>query len=246
MSTCALCQLYRRPGKVPPEVGVACLVCLDLLDRDLAAMPELCRALPAMLAPRASGGHSGGHRAPGPRLPVSLDALSLMGPGSILAPAAGGLIPPLVLLRDHATAWAVMRAVTAAVEAREYELGHDGRPVLHGSVESLVAYLRVRLEWAAAAMGSFPTFARSIVVTTRQLRAVAGSATPGPAGALQVGWCPAPGQTTDELCHAPLYADTWADVIRCPACGAEFHRAAGGWDILARSMRADREARRGR
>ncbi len=241
MTECVLCTVYGRPG--PPrdaEVGLACLDCLRMLDEDLQLLGQLAGGLPAALGIRSSGGGAG-HAPPGPRLPVSLDALSLMGPGSAKGRASGAL-PPAFLLREWATAWALCRSIGGSVERPEYATTPDGRIYLaETGVRDLAAWLQLRLDWAAVYAAELPRFAREVHQCVRAVRRVTGEATGRDARPL--GWCPT---VTDdgELCLAPLSVSAWADTITCPRCSAVYRRGESDWDWLFHLPRTLHLARR--
>jgi hypothetical protein len=227
MSACTSCAVYRRPGQREAVHGHTCQDCVDQVLVDLAELVKLVDALPTALTLRKAGGGSGGNpNKPGSRPPVSLDALSLLGPGNRVR--AGDPLPPMFLLREWALSWALLR-VLDGFEA-EYATTNDGRPYMPivGHV-ALAAFLSGRVEWAGG-LFDFPRFARELrqcVVATRQVSGeLVGSARP-------IGWCPALlDQDTEERCLAPLSASTWVDIIDCPRCSAQYDRARGDWDRL--------------
>lgn len=233
MTECALCRVYGRPGPPrEPEDGQACRDCLQLLDEDLGVLGRLAGGLVAALAPRSSGGGAG-HSPAGPRLPVSLDALSLLGPGSNAGRASGAL-PPAFLLREWASAWALCRSIGAGLP-REYATTPDGRVYLaETGVGDLAAWLQLRLDWANVYAAEFARFAREVHQCVRAVRRVTGEATGRDLRPL--GWCPT---VTDagELCLAPLSVSAWLDTITCPRCAAVYRRGESDWDWLFHLLR---------
>lgn len=219
MNVCRLCPKFRRPGKsLPAETGSVCRICLEVVDQDLVDLDHLAPAIPDALEPRTSGGGAG-HAPAGPRLPVSLDALNLMGPGA----------DPAGLLREYATNWAVSRGLFGVpAEWREYRTAPNGRIVLPVTgLAGLVTWIRDRLGQLAH-HHDFPTFAGRVHTVLAQIRRVViDGAYPRPAG-----WCPAGINDEGDQCMAPLAASTWVDVIACPGCGARYDRARGQWDAL--------------
>lgn len=235
MIACSLCQVYKRPRPHRPrEVGLSCGACLQLLDDELLVIARLHEIPDEALAPRGGGASSESARPkPGPRLPVSLDALALIGPGSTTG-REGGALPPAFLLREWASAWAMLRAL-GVHGPKEYGETADGRTWLPVSgVPDLVAWLRQRLPWAADGH-LFPRFAVEIHATAEALRRLAATMT----GAVerQIGWCP--GRTaTGDLCLSPLIASTWADVIVCSGCATRYDRRRGDWETLVQALRS--------
>lgn len=231
MIACQLCPVYRRPSPyAEAEIGVACSGCLRLLDEDLDQLAGLALGLPDALPRRSRPGGGGGHSKPGPRLPVELDALSLLGPAN----RGKGALPPAFLLREWATAWALLRGLDRSAIEREYATTPEGRTYLPASgTRELSNWLRRRLTWAAERHGEFPRFAREVHQAVAAVRRVTGEAT----GLDQrpVGWCPA--EVEGSLCRAPLSASSWDDLIRCPRCGAKYDRRRGEWETLTQKIR---------
>lgn len=241
MTGCQVCAVYRRPGATrEPLYGRACAECLGQVGADLRQLTTMYVALPTALAPRRSGGGTG-HQPPGPRLPVSLDALALLGPGSRTAYRTGDALPPGFLLREWATAWAVLRGLEHRIGPKEYATTVDGRvwmPVV--GVPALAGWLIARLEWAAGT-SDFPRFAREVHACAGHVRRVTGETV----GATRpVGWCPAAVDEDGTLCLAPLSASTWVDVIECPSCSAKYDRGRGDWERLYQVLRDNGLTRR--
>lgn len=229
--TCTVCPVFGRPGEHEAEIGVACSACVGLVDADLVQLVKLVAALPGALDPMRSKAGGGGsfHQKPGSRLPVQLDALALLGPGS--RSGSPGALPPGFLLREWATAWAILRRYT--VEVPEYEVTADGRIWLAiVGVPDLAAYLRARLVWAADRLADFPRFAREVHACVRAVRLVTGEVT---GEARPIGWCPQVVDDDGRFCHAPLSASTWDDAIDCASCSTTYPRSS--WPELGRLMR---------
>lgn len=242
MIACSLCSTYGRPGRHEATVGVSCAACLGLLDADLVQLVTLVSALPDALSPLRSklGGGGSFHQKPGPRLPVQLDALSLLGPGSRNGHRDGAL-PPGFLLREWATAWALMRSFAGG--EREYQLTDDGRIFLPvAGVPALSAYLRARITWAAEHQTDFPRFAKEVHICVAAVRRITGEVTG--LDARPIGWCPTATDDEGTMCLAPLSASAWQNVIQCPACSTKFDRARGDWDRLTQLLRDNRLTRR--
>jgi hypothetical protein len=238
ITACQLCAAFRRPSPYnEAETGVSCPLCLAQLDAELDDLAGLALALPEALAPRSrssSGGGGSSHAKPGPRLPVDLEALSLLGPASRVTKATA--LPPAFLLREWATSWAILRALDRSAVEREYATTPEGRTYLPArSVRELSNWLRRRLPWAAEHLGDFPRFAREVHQCVTETRRVTGEMT----GLDQrpVGWCPSAVNDQGDLCRAPLSASAWDDLIRCPSCGAKYDRRRGEWETLTQRIR---------
>lgn len=229
MTACQLCRTFRRPAREPrtADHGRTCRICLDVVRADLVQLGQVARELPALLPPRTTGGVAG-HAPAGPRLPVSLDALNLLGPGSRTGHGTGGPLPPGFLLREWATAWAIARGLRVRIGPKEYAATPDGRiylPVVGAA--ALAAWLLDRLDHLAHTQSEFTRFAQEVHSSLTGARRVAHDG----ASARPVGWCS--GGTDDgDQCMAPLSASTWVDVIACPACGRRYDRRRGQWADL--------------
>lgn len=225
---CSTCAVYRRPGPAREIVhGRTCQECVDQVLVDLAELVKLVDALPTALTLKRQLSGNMGPNKPGSKAPLSVDALSLLGPGNRLG-RPGDPLPPLFLLREWALSWALLRVLDGF--KAEYELTKDGRPYLPivGHM-ALASYLSGRVEWAGG-LGDFSRFARELhqcVVATRMVTGeLVGSAKP-------IGWCPEVVEGDDGArCMAPLSASTWIDIIECPRCGKQYDRARGDWDRL--------------
>lgn len=234
MIACSLCQVYKRPHPHRPrEIGVSCLGCLALLDDDLVQLAVSWHVLDEALEPRGAAPSESRRPKPGPRLPVSLDALDLLGPVS--SPGrTGGAVPAAFLLREWATAWAILRGM-GVHGPKEYGETADGRVWLPvAGVPAIAGWLRARLTWAAEGH-LFPRFAVEVHATATALRRVAATMT----GAVerQIGWCPGR-LPTGDLCLSPLVASTWADVIACSGCATRYDRRRGDWETLVKALRS--------
>jgi hypothetical protein len=210
---CTLCVVYRREP-IYAERPQVCEWCRTRLDRDLALLAGTYAMLPAALIPGASTGqHVSGTRTP--PLPVRVDALSLLGPGSAaVADTNGdqtGALPTAVLVDQWATDW------------RDTRLQGERLPA--PTVARLVDWLRARLDWACDHHPAVDEMADEVRRHLGELRRVVEGATrPG----VGLGACPRPDD--GGTCGGRLAMDELdIDLIRCHGCGHCWARRGGGW-----------------
>jgi hypothetical protein len=232
---CTLCaalrpNLERRPPNQPP----VCDGCRTRVDTDLAELPAAYNALPDWLVP----GRTGAQRAIGfeSRPPLSIQPLSLIGPGSVVISTQGwfkpddqiGLPPPVTLLHYWTLDWITTRGQRETPPPR--------------TIDDLVRWLLHRLEWAYVNHPDIARFAADVNATARTVRAAAqANTTKGePAGS-----CPhiikdSRHQNPDRVCGAPLHVDPYVTKIKCERCGTVWDRLTGGWFTL-RGQQAEQQ-----
>ena len=218
--TCVICQ--RRP----PEWSLGCTGCKSRMRDQLRELVDEY----ALLDARPTGG--AGERVSGTRaapLPVRVDVLNLVGPGSPavtaeIDPATGrpyddqvGELPTLVWLEQWCRDWRDARG--------------QGEQLPEPTITGMTRWLDRRLDWAADEHPAVDEFAAELGKALRLLRGV-NRAGDRPES-MFIGYCPA--DATDGPCGEPLYANTRYAVIVC-RCGAEWRR--DQWKTLAERMNA--------
>jgi hypothetical protein len=228
-----VCAVFNRRIAVTEQV--VCEECIVAVDDEMLLLDQLCAGLPEALLPVRRGPANGARYVkPGSRPPVSIEALSLLGPGNR---AGNELPPPSTLLREWATRWAIVRSISGF--EREYIITGAGLQVLEvEGVPDLIAWMRDRLLWAAESAGDFAMFVRELRTCVRLVQRVSGWVV----GAEErpIGWCPV--VVGDDMCRAPLNASAWDDVILCPKCKSKFHRS--DWPRLNQILRENGLVRR--
>ena len=134
--------------------------------------------------------------------PLSVDALSLLGPGWDTPPAR--------------LAWWCRDWSETLQQAPPGE-----------TVTETTRWLLARLDWACNEHDAVDEFATDLRQLAASLRPYAGADDGGhPAGE-----CPRtlPG---GDMCQTRLYATAYASVLRCPRCKQEWNRSSGGWIAL--------------
>lgn len=205
MTTCTICQ---RPTDAKRE-AVCHESCRARLDVRLDRLPGLYVLLGAALEPGSAAGDrvSGSREAP---IPVRLEPLSLR--------ARGGIV---TMLGTWEADWRIERGLSAAPERT-----HDAH-----SLAGLVLFLRMQLEWACQSHPAIDEFAGDVHQITRSCYAALGLTST----AMQIGDCPVVLADDGEVCGRRLYADPYADVIRCTWCRAQWERPR--WMMLGQMLR---------
>lgn len=196
-------------GRRAEDVHEGCLAALDIR---LGSIPALYAELAEALEP----GSSAGARVSGtrtPPLPVRLEPLSLQCRGGIVS-----------ILATWETDWRE-RCHLARIPARAHrEQLLDSGQVLADVVE----FLRTHLDWAAHRHPAIDEFATEVGDIIGACRATLGAAL----GHRKIGRCPA--DFGGRACGRVLYADPYAEVIRCDRCRTEWPRAR--WLLLGAAL----------
>lgn len=186
--------------------------CLAALDSRLQSIRGLYAALHQVLEPGSSDGTrvSGTRNAPAP---LRVEPLSLLCRGGIVS-----------ILATWETDWRERRglAVDWTTAGREQLLA--GGQVLADVLE----FLRAHLEWAAREHPAVDEFAGEVREIIGACRTALGLTT----DLRRIGQCPA--QLGDRVCGRVLYADPYADSIRCDRCRTDWPRAR--WLLLGAAI----------
>jgi hypothetical protein len=230
---CLLCPPPRTDGawRLADDSYRTCSGCLDRLREALKDIAKRYAQLDP--TPGASGEH-GTRGAPGfgSRSPASEHILCMTdrrsSPVARTWLGADGRLhceserPPL----------SVHNVLDTAAWAIAEERGIDG-PGVTATVDELTRWIDVQLDWAT----------RNDIVTDlwADLRALLAQLKPvtGEPGRRRVGTCPNTIDEGDETrpCEAPLFAPLNSDVIKCRACGREWHRPE--WEQLGQLLQQE-------
>lgn len=175
--------------------------CLAAVHRGLQQIPVLYAMLTEALVPGNWAGPqvSGTHAA----IPIMVDPLSLQCRGGIIA-----------ILASWETDWRSRRGLAAIPARAGHEHQLDGARVLG----VIIGFLRAHLEWAARNHPAVDEFAQEVREIIGACRAALGLTT----DMRRIGRCPA--ELGERTCGRVLYADPYADVIRCDRCHTEWPR----------------------
>lgn len=217
-TNCVVCT------KRPPEWGLVCAPCTSRMRDQLRDLVEEYALLDA------TPGSSTGQRVSGTRtapLPVRLDVLSLVGPGSANVHVDRrdehddqiGELPTATWLLQWVIDW------------RDYRGQTEELPGL--SITAMTRWLEHRLDWAADEHPAVDDFASELAAQVRALRGVNRAGEPSDRS--KVGPCPQ--QLADgDTCRTTLYMHDRIDFITCGGCGAEWQRR--NWPWLFRTVAA--------
>lgn len=203
------CAICRRPADDVHET------CIKALDGRLQRIPGLYAELAAALEP----GSSDGTRVSGtrtPPLPVRLEPLRLQCRGGIVS-----------ILATWETDWRERRGLSLNAARAYHEQLLDGRQVL----TEVVGFLRAHLDWAVRQHPAVDEFAEEVADIIGACRAAIGDAL----GHMRIGRCPA--QLGDRTCGRVLYADPYADSIRCDRCRTDWPRSR--WLLLGAAIASE-------
>lgn len=210
---CIVCPVLYPAGKPRmPQWKPVCESCRVRVRRELGEIPEAYARVADNIeaAQVAAGERVSGSRTP--PIPVRLDALNLIGPGSEYVT---GLAPIQDQIGDPTPVVALERWVRDWMES-----GAPGQTVPQLYVASLVGWLLVRLDWALDQHPAIDEFASEMNQLLRTLRGVARS---GRDRGERVGHCPA--ELRDgSACGTRLYVDPYADHIQCGRCSSDWPR----------------------
>ena len=183
--------------------------CRARLDVRLDRLPGLYVLLGAALEPGSAAGDrvSGSREAP---IPVRLEPLTLR--------SRGGMVS---VLGSWERDWRETRGLSVPPSRTA-----DAR-----SLAGIVMFLRVQLEWACEHHPAVDEFAGEVHAITRSCYAALGLTST----AMRIGDCPAIDTETGQACGRRLYADPYADVIRCTRCYAQWERPR--WMMLGQMLR---------
>lgn len=200
-----MCPLCGRAGAGVHEA------CLGALDSRLQRIPVLYAELAVALEP----GSSAGARVSGTRtllLPLRLEPLSLQCRGGIVS-----------ILGTWESDWRDRRGLVADHYTDREQLLAGRAHLAH-----VTEFLRTHLDWAVQHHPAVDEFATEVADIVGACRAALGDVL----GHMRIGRCPA--QLGTRTCGRVLYADPYADSIRCDRCGAEWPRAR--WPFLGAAI----------
>lgn len=202
---CPLCG--RRTENAQPHPS-----CISTVDNRLAAIPGLYAGLATALVPgsavdmRVSG-------TPALPVPISLEPLSLQCRGGIVS-----------ILATWESDWRERRGFSLNPARDGHEQLLTGARVL----TDVVTFLRAHLGWAVREHPAVDEFDDEVREITAACRATLGETL----GHMRIGRCPA--QLGERTCGRVLYADPYADSIRCERCRTDWPRAR--WLLLGAAL----------
>lgn len=182
--------------------------CAKRLNRRLSDLPALYALMAAVLEPgTAAGARVSGSRTP--PLPVRLEPLNLRAPGGIVT-----------ILATWELDWREARGFTDGPE----------RGNSTADLAAIVMFLRAHLPWAIEHHQAVAEFACEVGDLTASCYAAAGLRS----DSMRIGTCPTM-LADDQPCATALYADPYADAIRCRRCRATWSRPQ--WMMLGKTLR---------
>lgn len=203
--TCTIC----RRALDPDREQIRHQRCADRLRTHLIELPGLYALMGAVLAPGTAGG---GSRVSGTRtapMPVRLEPLSLRGPG--------GIITTLTLWETHIREERGLSAGTVR--------GIGGQ-----DLAAIVLFLRAQLPWICDHYSQAEKLDADLRDIAHDCHAAAGLLPT----MMRIGDCPNP-LADEQPCGTALYADPYADQVRCRWCRRTWFRPQ--WMALGKKLR---------
>lgn len=179
----------------------ACFVCEDRAVEQVREFPGFYRRLEAALHPSRAAGTTGRVTASrGAPLPVSLQPLSLRGPG--------GIVDKLLGIEQR---WRIWLDWDALPDRGGYEASLDGT----------VEVIANNMAWACADYPNVAADLKLIGVLHRQANAIVNDVQDQ---RVPIGHCPVANEETGAPCGERLRVSPWAMFIRCSGCGTKWDR----------------------